>query len=270
MFKYPVIAQELSQNGFAVLDANLVAEVRQLKEYINSRFSIPSSEFYYSLLENTYEQNKELRDFIKKTLQGFYERYFENYRTVTESFLAKPANTPGEFLLHQDWCYTDERQYAAYNIWMPLADVNEDNGAMIFLSGSHRWFNNLRSSTLPTARIRSKYFSEQGVKAITLRKGQALIFHPAVFHGSCPNLSSQNRIVATATIMPANASFLYFQQHNKNEVKAMHLDDDIFLRDLKILAPGGEAGVADENTIPYIYHTITEAELIEKFLSQKR
>jgi hypothetical protein len=265
MFKDPSIHRELSENGFAVIDANLLAETQQLRTYIEARFKLPAGEFYYSLLANSPAENKELHNAIDQILRGFYETHFTNYRILTQSFLSKPANTTDELLLHQDWCYTDERQHAAYNIWLPLIDVTEKNGTMFFLRGSHLWFNNLRSATLPTARISINNFQQEQITTVTLKQGQVLLFHPAVFHGSYPNLSSANRIVTTATILPKDAPFVYFQNGNADdEALIFQLQDDYFLKDLGTIAVGGRPVSYEIGRVKYRHVIVSERELKAK------
>jgi ectoine hydroxylase-related dioxygenase (phytanoyl-CoA dioxygenase family) len=263
MLKDLVIQENLDRDGYAVLETGLI-------EQLDVNFKLSASDFYYSLLSNSYEDNIVLQRVISEALYSFYEKYFENYRTTTESFLAKPANTTTELLLHQDWCYTDEKIYSAYNLWIPLSDVTESNGAMIFLPGSHLWFDNIRSATLPTARINSKYFMDQGAKAVPLKKGQAIIFHPAVFHGSFPNMSAQNRVVVTVNMMSDNAPFLYFQRDKDGEANVIQLDDDAFLRSLNTLAIGDVTGFPQIDTMKYNHKLISETDLIDQSIIKNK
>ena len=268
MFKDLSIHRELAAQGFAVIDAKLLAETEQLYTYISSHFELPTSDFYYSLLANTYEQNVELQRTIHQVLNGFYTTHFSNFRVLSASFLAKPANTLSELLLHQDWCYTDEKKHAVYNLWIPLSDVDKDNGTMFFLSGSHLWFGNLRSSTLPTARVSINNFDEVQITKVSLKRGQALLFHPAVFHGSYPNLSSAHRMVITASILAIDAPFLYYQGIDKSEVvEVFHLDDDAFLKGLEKIAVGGRPEAVVVDTLKYS-HTIVTAEELRRKLAQ--
>jgi hypothetical protein len=269
MFKNPSVEQHLSQNGFAVIDANLLNEIDDLQKCIAEHFQFTGADFYYSLLANTFEQNVVLQNSIKRILNSFYETQFTACRTITESFLVKSANTSDELLLHQDWNYTHEKNFSAYNIWIPLTDVTEENGTLFFLKGSHLWFNNLRSATLPTARISMNNFSAEQIETVIVKKGQALLFHPAAFHGSYPNHSSQNRIVVTATLLSKEAPFLYYQQSELlDEVKVFQLNDDTFLKDLKTIAVGGNPEAPEINRLKYSHQMITDAELKEKLLAQ--
>ena len=268
IFKNPNIQHSIAENGFVVIDANLNRKVNQLHAYISNHFKFPSSNFYYSLLENSFEQNKRLQSIFKEILSDFYETYFSDYRTLTESFLFKPENTNEELLLHQDWCYTDEKNHIAYNIWIPLQDVTQTNGAMFFLPGSHLWFNNLRSGSLLTGRISTLDLPNHQIQSVTLKKGQAIIFHPAIFHGSYPNFSNQKRLIATATLFQKNAPFLYYNQSKtKNEVSVFRLEDDVFLKELPTVASGGKPEGIETEQLNYSHHIVTANGLNSKLAS---
>ncbi len=262
MLKNELASLQLAKDGFVLLDANLETETEQLESFVSKHFSPDISDFYYSLMANTFEQNFVIRDTIREILTPFYEAHFKDYRTITESFLAKPAHTANELLLHQDWCYTDEKKFSAYNVWIPLCDVSPENGTMIFLPGSHLWFNNLRSATLPTARIATKDFPSNAVKTVELKKGQALIFHPAAFHGSYPNHTGQNRTVVTSTVLNNDAPFLFYRKAEMaDEVNIFELPDDAFLANLEKLAMGGMPETNAIDSIHYVHKVLTVGDL---------
>jgi ectoine hydroxylase-related dioxygenase (phytanoyl-CoA dioxygenase family) len=265
MFKNPDIQRAASQSGFAVIDANLNEEVEQLYAYISNHFKFPTTDFYYSLMANTYEANKTIQQSLLKILDGFLKTNFTGHKILNASFLAKPANTKEEFLLHQDWCYTDEKSYDAYNIWIPLSDVTAENGAMFFLPGSHLWFDNFRSGSLHSSRITSGDLLKPHLQTVPLKKGQAIVFNPAVFHGSHPNLSNENRLVVTSTVLPEEAPFLYFQKsETENEVSVFDISADAFLKDLERLAFAGRPESMEINRMEYTHRPITETDQMTK------
>lgn len=271
MFKNPDIQRAASQDGFAVIDANLHKEVEQLYAYISNHFKFTATDFYYSLMANTYETNKVIQKALLEILHNFFETHFTGHKILNASFLAKPADTKQEFLLHQDWCYTDEKNYNAYNIWIPLTDVNEENGAMFFLPGSHLWFENYRSGSLHSSRITSADDLKPYIQTIPLKKGQVILFNPAVFHGSHPNLSNQNRLVVTSTILPQQAPFLYFQKsETENEASVFNVEGDAFLKDLEKLAFGGKPTSPEVKRLIYIHSPITKSELTAKAMTNNK
>jgi len=271
MFKNPDIQRAASQDGLAVIDANLHKEVEQLYAYISNHFKFTATDFYYSLMANTYETNKVIQKALLEILHNFFETHFTRHKILNASFLAKPADTKQEFLLHQDWCYTDEKNYNAYNIWIPLTDVNEENGAMFFLPGSQLWFENYRSGSLHSSRITSDDTLKPYLQTVPLKKGQVILFNPAVFHGSHPNLSNQNRLVVTSTILPQEAPFLYFQKGEaENEVSIFNVEGDAFLKDLEKLAFGGKPTSREVKRLKYTHCSITKSELTAKVMTNNK
>jgi Phytanoyl-CoA dioxygenase (PhyH) len=270
MVKQADISLQLHKKGYALLDAGLVSEVAELNGFVNQNYPVPPGVFYYSLMGNSYDENISIRTFIKQILGNFYNTFFENFYTRNESFLSKPRNIDTELLLHQDWSYTDEKKFSSYNIWIPLTDVTANSGAMFFLPGSHLWLNNIRSSTLPTARLASTEFNNNDFETIEIKAGQALIFNPAVFHGSYPNHTNFDRTVITATIFDKDAPYYYYQKTETDGlVKVFTLDDNTYMKDLDKLSYGADPLHIAEHTIQYNHATVT-AELLKKFMKKEK
>jgi hypothetical protein len=261
------IQRALLQDGYVIV-GSLDAKALDALDRYHEQTQISEGHFYYSLLNNSSEQNKEIARIHKDILSDFFESHFSDYRTITESYLGKPAKTEAELLLHQDWCYTDEQNYQAYNVWIPLSDVTVANGALFFLKGSHLWFDNKRSGSLHTTRISSgQSIISQHLVTIPMRKGDVLLFHPAVLHGSHPNRSSQHRIAVTATIMDREAPFLYYHPADGHTVESLQLGDDRFVSDLSTLTQGlrPDAPVWDRSS--YYHYILTEDMICAKLTS---
>lgn len=253
--------EQLRQKGFLLVDIGLPDAINNIENYVSQHFTLPDTGFYYSLISNNFDQNKALQTFIQNNLSPFYEKQFQNYRTITESFLAKPAHTSQELFLHQDWCYTDESTHNAYNIWIPLTDVDNTNGAIFFLPSSHRSFKNYRSGTYPTARISLSEINGN-VETVSMKRGQALLFHPAVFHGSFPNNSGKHRIVITSTVMDKDAPFLYYWKESETQTHVFGLDDETFLFDLERMAFSGIPQGKVIQHLPYVHSVPTATDLM--------
>jgi hypothetical protein len=237
MIKDCQINEALFKNGYAIIGRIDQETLAQLSSYVHTQKLNHLTFFYYSLLNNDVESSQRFLKQIKCSLDTFNSAHFENFRTITESFLIKPAHFAEELFLHQDWCYTDEQKYTAYNVWIPLCDVTQQNGALYFLDGSHKWFDNKRSGSLHSARISSHTFEKQ-ISIMEMKKGEVLLFHPAVFHGSFPNFTDYNRTVVATTIIEKSAPFLYYQKIDENTVEIIELDDEYFIKDLEPLTKG--------------------------------
>ena len=267
IFKSKVHQSHFDEFGYVVVDAGLENEADEMAAFIRAHVSNLTSDFYYSLIANDLAENKVIREKIRAGLQSFYERILVDYKSLNESFLIKPAHTTDELLLHQDWCYTHEQKFHSLTLWMPLCDVDEDNGALFFVPGSHRWFNNLRSSTFPTARISSKDLPYDTVQKVNMQKGQVMLFHPAGFHGSYPNNRSNHRVVITSVILPKSADYIYFQAVANapvNNVKAFRLDEDTFLRELTTMAVGADPDSESVEQFHYDHPVLSAEALFAK------
>lgn len=107
-----------------------------------------------------------------------------------------PSNTYTSFPLHQDSQYYGSKTepITIVTIWIPLIDVNEKNGCLWVIPGSHKW------GLLPSARgedqnMRSfENVEERGDPVpIPMNYGDILAFHNLTFHASKVNNSNSVR-----------------------------------------------------------------------------
>jgi hypothetical protein len=99
-----------------------------------------------------------------------------------------------------------------------------------------------------------------------MEKGQVLLFHPAVFHGSHPNRSTNNRVIVTTTVLDKEAPFLYYQKQSDDAVEVFQLEDERFIRDLGSLTRGERPSPESIETLSYRHIDVTE-EMIEARIS---
>jgi ectoine hydroxylase-related dioxygenase (phytanoyl-CoA dioxygenase family) len=126
----------------------------------------------------------------------------ETVRLWQDQLLFKPPGGPAETTIgwHQDWAsWNTVASHGAFvTAWVAFDDVDEDNGAMQMLRGSHTWgllpgasnfFGTDRESQL--AALGGDRLIEP--RTIVLGAGQVSFHHPLTFHGSGPNLSDRMR-----------------------------------------------------------------------------
>lgn len=112
--------------------------------------------------------------------------------------ILKPARHGHETPWHQDEAYWEPHlTYEAVGAWMPLDDVDEENGCMMFVPGSHR------SDVLAHRHI-SNDPAVHGLEldvavdtstavAVPLRAGGATFHHPRTLHATGANRSERRR-----------------------------------------------------------------------------
>jgi ectoine hydroxylase-related dioxygenase (phytanoyl-CoA dioxygenase family) len=112
-----------------------------------------------------------------------------------EQFVVKGTDTKGaSFGWHQDSGYCDGPHKAYVNCWVPLDDVNEENGTVYLLSYAKAGTRGkVQHQPVPGSNDRVGYFGpEQGEPAVC-RAGSIVVFSSLVFHRSGPNLTANMR-----------------------------------------------------------------------------
>jgi hypothetical protein len=123
----------------------------------------------------------------------------EAVRFWHDQLFVKPAHHGGIVAWHQDYSYwTRTEPMAHLTCWIPLDDVDEENGCLQYVPGSHLW------RLLPITGLASdmnaidSVLTEEERKAfhpvpVVLRRGEASFHHPLTVHGSFANRSARRR-----------------------------------------------------------------------------
>jgi len=254
VFKDELHETLFKEKGYLLVDLPAVSIVNELFElysaYVESKVEQHNG-FFYSLI-NVAEHNIVLQERIHHILIPFYNSVFSNYDAFCESFLVKKRNDMDEFALHQDWSIVDERHAYSITFWCPLQEVKAENGGIHLIPGSHTFFPIYRSNTLPTARFNSAAFHPDQLKEITVSLGQVLLFNPAIFHGSKPNFTANDRIIVAGNVKSSRDEFVYFHKVDGQTFR-FGLNNDAFLTQLPHLA-NGEMPQIFASKIPIHYH----------------
>jgi ectoine hydroxylase-related dioxygenase (phytanoyl-CoA dioxygenase family) len=110
----------------------------------------------------------------------------------------KPVQIGGVNMWHQDSPYWPNLtpKNAQVTAWVALDDVDESNGCMSMVPGSHLWGDQIQFlHTLKDFHVLPKDFQGHPLKAVTcpVRKGHVHFHHPLTWHGSRANASDGPR-----------------------------------------------------------------------------
>ncbi len=81
-------------------------------------------------------------------------------------------------------------------VWIPLVDTDQEIGGLRVVPGSHKLGLQKHLTRVETKTGYNQVLWEHDEKKIadlTVKKGQAVVFHPFLFHGSMPNKSLKTR-----------------------------------------------------------------------------
>jgi hypothetical protein len=273
LFLNPELDEAYRLNGFVKISFADTNTIRALKSLFDQYCPDPShsnGQVFYSMFANSLERNLKLSDEIKQLLQPSYKITFVNYQSLAELFLTKqPDNEP--LMLHQDWSYVHEDVTPAATVWLPLQNTTKQNGALFFIPGSHLFFKNYRSGSLPASRIPMDKDLKKYTVTVEVNEGEAIIFHQALFHGSHPNTGKENRIVAASIIIPENEELLYFHQPQNTDLLHTHsLTESEFFENLQQLSKGETfKNIKTLSTTSYHHQTLSGAQLCEEIEKER-
>lgn len=165
---------------------------------------------------------------LKELVKPAVERVLPGFRAFIAATTSKGAGSATVIPFHQDWTYTDERVTRAVFLWCPLVDVDESNGALSVVPGSHRWSEAVRPSRTTEASDGLQAGLEALSQMVPMRAGQALAFDPATFHGSGPNLTDAQRPALTLAFVEEGSQLVHFHESDDGELEGFQVDDAFF------------------------------------------
>lgn len=240
------IQAHFDSKGFCVLENFLSNEQLLQIDKLYKQLNILELKEIYS---NIKDKETALNELVDKTLVAIYQpslnKVFKNYRTGGGAFLVKGTGESSVSSLHQDWNVVDESLYQSMCVWCPLIDVNENNGCIQVVEGTHKWFNSIRSINMPSVCINFADVSKL-LRAVPLKRGSAVVFAHNIFHGSLPNQTNVIRPAASVSVLSSQAKLIHYYKVNEgidilnadnffNDVAHRLFDNSQDLSKLKVL-----------------------------------
>jgi hypothetical protein len=248
-----------SADGFLtvpLLDAGAVSRLRGEFE----RLAPPEDHgFHASSAHGSRADARAADQLLKAALRPALAEVLPGHEPFLAAFISKGVAQGAVVDVHQDWTYTDEREHRAVLLWIPLVDVDEGNGALRVLPGSHRWTTGLRASGADhaTAPLQDELRAQS--VPVELEAGSAFVYDPALLHGSFPNSSAQQRPVVAIAVAPRGALLLHFHVDEAGELTGWVIDESHYTLSPYAARPTGCAPfppwaplVATEDIAPHL------------------
>jgi hypothetical protein len=211
------LEKEYKKNGYVVLNLLNENEIEQCLKIYQITDSNVSKEKYNTLEINEENHRQFISDELAKIIAAPILKNLREYKIFGYNFAIKKAKTKIKFDAHLDDEHADESKYECVNVWIPLVDVNEKNGALYLIKGSHKLNHPPRGIGLPFAYEKSLKFIEEASTPISLKAGQAIFFSPRMIHGSGFNKTDYDRPAIIVGLAPQNAPLYVLMTHDKIE-----------------------------------------------------
>jgi hypothetical protein len=235
----PALLDAVATAGWAVVDLLDADAVQDALALVEAADLDPQHGFFASPAMAWGPVARDLDQRIKALVAPPAEALLPGRRPFMAAITSKGAGSADAIPFHQDWTYTDERRSRVCFLWCPLVDVDEGNGGLRVVPGSHRWSTRLRPSRAREASLALEEDLAARSVPVPLRAGQALAFDPATFHGSGPNRSDRPRPALTVAFVEAAEPLLHFHQGPDDLLEGFVVDDRFFTENAYRTRPDG-------------------------------
>lgn len=120
-----------------------------------------------------------------------------NFYMWGSQFFAKPPGTDDTVAWHQDAYYWPLSPHHSVTVWLAFTDVDEENGAMQVIPGSHKagliQHQRVSSDSVLALELERGTFNEADARSLLLKAGQVSLHDDAIVHGSPANRSDRWR-----------------------------------------------------------------------------
>ncbi|WP_375492448.1 phytanoyl-CoA dioxygenase family protein [uncultured Nostoc sp.] len=266
-----IIHQEIETKGYAVISFLNENEVKSLISFYKKQsipddmVASPGTVFSIHTIELSYRQK--ISQEVKKAFNSKLKTLFPNYRIAFGVLgYKKPDASSSKMDLHQDCSLTDETVMKSLGVWCPLIDVDQQNGCLQVVNRSHLLNSKARPFWgfigFPYSPEVLSLMQEHYLTNVPMKAGQALIYDKRLFHGSPPNLTTNERVAAICALVPQGvmSQFYYRESQTSDKMELFEVEDEFYDR---YIAGQKPEGVKSLGTFDYEADPLTPEQLVE-------
>lgn len=239
----PLFASEKDQDDFekngyvlqTLLDEN---DIKELKDFLyNSGIKKETDFGFYVGMDH---ENKtlvaEMMSKISEIALPKVMHLLKDFQLITASYVIKDPNPIGVVPPHQDWTFVDDEvQHCSVTCWIPLQDVNMQNGCIGVIKGSNKFFNSVRPSPspqVPSPLAKHMFGIFPYMQLLEMKAGEALIFDNRTFHSSPPNITNEPRLAIGLSFTQKDAQLrhYYLKPNTKDTLLKYEIDPSFFMK----------------------------------------
>jgi hypothetical protein len=214
-------------------------------------------------------------ELLRRVLVPRVEQHCVNWKMHLGGYWIKLPGPDSPVVPHQDQTLVDDTKLGEFyqlTFWIALGDYAVDDGALGFVKGSHRFFDEVICSPGQVAPVPTRAHKAVLSRYLTfpeLGAGEAFAFNTRTVHAGRPHRGTQPRICASIALTPSEAElYHYFLKPGTTDRALKIAIDDLFqftranMHALWLAGRIPEGGrVVGE--LPHVLHTATSAEVEE-------
>lgn len=165
----------------------------------------------------------QVNEAVDALLRPWWSRYVAGYDALFSGFVCKGPGA-GALSWHQDIRVTPWEAPPALSLWLPLQATGTQNGGLAVAPGSHKLDGRRAVGDAPPASWAAEFPPLQ----LELARGEAVLFHPALVHGSAENATGRIRAAATVLLIPKDVPLTLFTPEPTPLPRSFFLSGDLF------------------------------------------
>jgi hypothetical protein len=263
----------LENDGYAIVPFLSSEEIKALTDFFYKHHADLPEGMYASSHAGDFDFRKKMNEEIQRICKRAFDITFQHTTALGATFMVKSKGENGSLHPHQDWSIVDEKHFFSYNVWLPLVDVNEENGTLLILPNSHQISENIRGLNIPSSFENVINEVWNYLVPINMKAGEALIYDHRLLHASSINKTETPRLVIVYGIIPQQASMRYFFG-NGNQIEEYACNPKFYFNENILQGPSGLKQLSvTENNNPSIDSTYLkekygkELSLVQKIFS---
>ncbi|MBK9353444.1 MAG: phytanoyl-CoA dioxygenase family protein [Bacteroidetes bacterium] len=225
------LQKSFDENGYVTLPLINKLDIEKLKSLF---YKYHPERLENAFQSTTFMDNKADKIEISKEIQTILLPYFNqflcDFDALGSSFLFKTKGPHSELAAHQDWTIVDERKDIALNVWIPLSDTHEGNGALSVIPKTNtRYLFTLRAPTIPFFYDKNESILKKYLKSIPTKAGNAIVLNESLIHYSSANLEDDIRIAITSGVINKDAEMIFHFMDEKKRIEKFSIERDFLL-----------------------------------------
>lgn len=228
ILKSSALQNDLSEKGYAVFPLLTENQIEALKQFYYENAQESNEGLVATAHHQNFDYRNKMSNFIHATVRDAVNQNFNQVQLLGGTFMAKNGGEKGVLHPHQDWNIVDEDKFASYNLWIPLVDVDTQNGTIEVIEGSHVWQKGFRGPNLHGPFANQATSLWQQMKPLNLKAGEVLLYDHRLLHASNMNNTATPRLVVVFGVIPAEAKMLFYYEE-KGKVEVYESNKDFFL-----------------------------------------
>ncbi len=210
-------ASELKSRGYRVEPFLGEGDVQALLDLHRASFPEVGRDVHLTALLNDPATKKRLFEAVENIVGEKIKTLVPGFSLLYASFATKNAQSAhGRVALHQDLSVVEHDKHLGLNAWVPLCDVDQTNGCLSVVEGSHAFGHIGANPRNPAPYTHLLKVLDEYAIDVPMKKGEALLFDSRLLHGSDGNITDRPRIALLLNFHPSTATPKYYQWNQDN------------------------------------------------------